>query len=348
MLDVHMNLLMRKGAAYAVVVCGLSIGTGVSQTMPTVTLPKPDANGWIGIFRGNNQSDFGVYTADDAPSKTAQPFGSPFFVQSGDTLRTSGNPGGQLIFKQNFSHYIAEVQLRWPSGIFNTGMLTKIQWNDPGQGGGLPTSIECQGDPHQGMGQVWALGPGNARPWITFHGKSDSRGAQVDSTQPEMDFGGSGGQNCIVGYPGWKQPQPASVNAGGWVTMQVESHGKDITRHFIDGVKVMEYRNPRIAQTNNANSVVKFMTEGMLCVQSEGGQVWYRQWRIKLLPEDPLYASLYSTVNLQTLRPMRNTPERYTLGFNGATLTILREGRPVSTLMGRRLNLSAPNARLKP
>lgn len=341
MFNVHSKSRMREGAARTVLVLGLSIGTGMAQTMPTVNLPKPDADGWISIFHGNNQSDFGVYTANDAPSKTAQPFGSPFFVQSGDTLRTSGNPGGQLIFKQNFSHYIAEVQLHWPGAIFNTGMLTKIQWNDPGQGGGLPTSIECQGDPNQGMGQIWALGPGNARPWITFHGKTDSHGAQVDSTKPEMDFGGSGGQNCIVGFPGWQQPHPAALDNGGWVTMRVESHGKDTTRHFVDGVKVMEYRNPRIAQSNNANSVVKYLTQGMLCIQSEGGPIWYRHWRIKLLPEDPLYASLYSTVNLKTLRPMRNAPERYTLGFNGATLSILSEGRPVSTLIGKQFGFPA-------
>ncbi len=306
-----------------------------AQTIPTVNLPKPDADGWIRIFRGNNQSDFAVYTSGGAPGKEAVAFGAPFYVQSGDTLRTTGSPNGQLIFKQNFSHYIAEVQLRWPKGIYNTGMLTKVQWNDNGQGGGLPTSVECQGDPNQGIGQVWCLGPESARPWITFHGKTVSNGAQVDSTKPEIDFGGTGA-NCIVGIPGWQQPHPSAVDNGGWVTIRVESHGKDTTRHFVDDIKVMQYRNPRIAKQNNANDIVKYLSEGMLCVQSEGGEVWYRNWRIKLLPDDPLYASLYSSTFLfQSARPVLKAPESVQMRFNGGALTIFSEGIPVSDMRGR-------------
>lgn len=318
----------------------LAASSGVlAQTTPTVKLPKPDSAGWIRIWRGDNQSDFSIYTGNGKPAEEAAKaaFGGPFYVQGGDTLRTSGSPSGQLIFKQNFSHYVMEVQLRWPGALCNTGSMEKIQWNDIGQGGGLPTCIECQGDPNQGMGQVWCLGPGAARPWISFRGKTDSHGAQVDSSKPEMHFGGSGGQNCIVGFPGWQQPRPAAVNEKGWVTIRVEAHGKDTTRHYIDGVKVMEYRNPRIAKTNNADDVVKYLTEGMVSIQSEGGEVWYRGWRLKLLPQDPLYASLYNPTVLGAPRPVRRGPEITKMGFNGATLTILSEGRPVSTLTGRGL-----------
>jgi len=336
-----------KAVSCAVLLFGLSFAVGLEQATPTVTLPKPDSDGWIQIFRGNNQSDFGVYTDSDVPSKSSQPFCAPFYIQSGDTLRTSGNPYAQLIFKQNFSHYIAEVQLRWPGALCNTGMLTKIQWNDPGQSSALPTSIECQGDPNQGIGQVWALGPGNARPWITFRGKSDQNGAKVDSTKSEMDFGGSGGQNCIVGFPGWAQPRPAALDNKGWVTMRVESHGKDTARHFVDGVKVMEYHSPRIAQSNDANSLVKYLTEGMLSVQSEGGEVWYRNWRIKLLPEDPLYASLYSSVNVHTIQPVQHKSETTTFGFNGTILSILSQGHNLSDVLGKELHVAQPKILLK-
>jgi hypothetical protein len=323
----------------------LAAAAGVlAQTTPTVKLPRPDSAGWIRIWRGDNQSDFSLYTGSGTPaSEASKPaFGGPFYAQGKDTLRTTGSPNGQLIFKQNFSHYVMEVQLRWPGALCNTGSMEKIQWNDVGQGGGLPTCIESQGDPNQGMGQVWCLGPSAARPWITFHGKTDTHGAQVDTTKPEMDFGGSGGQNCIVGIPGWQQPRPAAINDKGWVTMRVEAHGKDTTRHFIDGVKVMEYHNPRIAHAANANDVVKYLTAGMVSVQSEGGEVWYRGWRIKLLPQDPLYPSLYSPTWLEAPRPVRRGAESTRLGFNGATLTILSEGRPISDLTGRRSDRDLP------
>lgn len=335
-----------------VLVIGVATESARAQTIPTVTLPKPDSAGWIQIYRGSNKSDFSVYTGNGSPAQEASkdPFGGTFSTMSGDTIVTTGQPNGQLIFKQVFSNYIMEVQLRWPGSVYNTGSMEKIQWNDQGQGGGLPTCIECQGDPNQGIGQVWCLGANGARPWITFHGKADaSHGAQVDSTQPVMSFGGAGGLNCIVGFPGWQKPYPATVAAHGWVTMRTEVHGKDTTRHFVDGQKVMEYWNPRIAHTNDANNVIKTLTEGMISVQSEGGPVWYRGWRIKLLPEDPLYKSLYpSTALFNGSRPVRRAPEAYRLGFNGSTLTILSEGREVSDLTGRKIENLVPHGLLKP
>ena len=337
--------------AFAFVMLGVAAGSAQAQTVPTVNLPMPDSAGWIKIFRGDNQADFSTYLASGTPAAEAsnKPFGGPFYIQGGDTIRTAGNPQGQLIFKQNFSHYIMEVQLRWPGTHHNTGTMEKLQWNDVGQSNGLPTTIECQGDPDQGIGQVWCLGPSSARPWITFKGKSDSHGAIVDSTQSVMSFGGSGGQNCIVGFPGWQKPMPTAVDAHGWVTIRTEVHGKDTTRHFVDGQKVMEYWNPRIAKSSDANAVVKYLTEGMVTVQSEGGEVWYRGWRIKLLPEDPLYKSLYPTTSLlPASRPVRKSPETYRLGFNGSTLTILSAGRAVSDLMGRQFENVVPILSAKP
>jgi hypothetical protein len=121
--------------------------------------------------------------------------------------------------------------------------------------------------------------------------------------------------------------------------MRTEVHGKDTTRHFVDGQKVMEYWNPRIAKSNDANALVKSLVEGMVTVQSEGGEVWYRGWRIKLLPEDPLYKDLYDPVTLAASRPVRKGPEAYRMGFNGATLAILSEGRSSLDVLGRQAGI---------
>lgn len=339
-----------RKATLAAVLLSQGMGMARAQTTATVNLPKPDAQGWIKIFRGDNLSDFSLYAGNGSPAQEVSKaaFGTIFLVQAGDTLRTTGSPNAQLIFKQNFSHYIMEVDLRWPNGLGNTGVMTKVQWNDAGQGGALPRGIECQGDPGQGIGQIWALGSIDGQAggtWISVHAKMANHpfgggqtAAQADSTQPEIDFGGVGApsNNLIIGFPGWQKPHPAALDSKGWITIRVESHGKDTSRHFVDGVKVMEYRNPRIAPKNNANQVVKYLTEGMLSVQSEGTPIWYRNWRIKLLPEDPLYPSLYAT-RLETPNVVRKAPGRYRLGFDGTALSILTQGGPASTLTGRSL-----------
>lgn len=340
------------GFVRALLLCG-GLSGAVSAQSPVI-LPKPDKDGWIRIFRGDNTADFSVYTGNGVPSRTSQPFGSPFFVQGGDTIRTSGSPNAQLIFRQNFSHYRMQVQLRWPGNLGNTGVMTKLQWGDTGQGGGLPRAVECQGDPGQGMGQIWALGSINGQSggtWITVrarmvtHPFGGGQAARADSASPEMDYGGVGSpsNNLIIGFPGWQQPRPAALNNGGWVSFEVESHGHDTTRHFIDGQKVMEYRNPRIAPRNNANSIVKRLTEGMLSVQSEGTQVWYRGWRIKLLPEDPLYSSLYGppvTLAPRSRPESRSQPLR--LGFRNGVLSVLSGGIPAADIAGRRFEAVAP------
>jgi hypothetical protein len=333
---------------------GVLACAGFAQTTPSVTLPKPDAEGWIKLYRGDNTSDFSIYTGNGVPSQNPRSFGDPFYAQGGDTIRTDGAPNAQLIFRQNFSHYVMQVQLRWPENLGNTGVMTKIQWNDPGQGDGLPRAVECQGDPGQGIGQIWALGnmQGQAEgTWITVRARMIShpfgggQAAQADSTAPEIDWGGGGAhsRNLIVGFPGWRQPRPAALENKGWVTIEVESHGHDTTRHFVDGQKVMEYRNPRIAAQTNANNIVKRLTAGMLSVQSEGTQVWYRNWRIKLLPQDPLYESLYGPPVTLAPRPSsRSWTGALRLGFQDGVLTVLTEGRPAFTLEGRRLDAGLP------
>ena len=104
----------------------------------------------------------------------------------------------------------------------------------------------------------------------------------------------------------------------------------------------MEYRNPRIGPRNNAATLVKRLTSGMLSVQSEGSQVWYRNWRIKLLPGDSLYESLYGPpVRITSPSPaIRASGTR--LGFHDGVLSVLSEGRPASTLTGRRTEFLLP------
>jgi hypothetical protein len=104
----------------------------------------------------------------------------------------------------------------------------------------------------------------------------------------------------------------------------------------------MEYWNPRVATTTNPNAVSKYLEAGMVSIQSEGTTVWYRGWRIKLLPADPLYATLYTTSVLPTPQPVRKVPERRRLGFDGTTLTILSGGLPPSDLTGRRVKIASP------
>jgi hypothetical protein len=216
--------------------------------------------------------------------------------------------------------------------------------------------VECQGDPNQGMGQIWSLGSirengsmVNGGTWITVRAKSivhpfnsANTARQFDPSSPEIDYGGGGdpSNNLIVGGLGWQQPRPAALNNGGWITIEVESRGHDTTKHFVDNQLVMQYRNPRIAPRNNASQVQKLLTSGLFAWQSEGSRVWFRNIRIKLFPQDPLYDYLYATSTRDaSFAPARRAKA---LGLRGNVLAVFTEAHGISNLTGRRVDRLLP------
>lgn len=274
-----------------------------SQTVqPVIPIPAPNANGWIKLNRGNNASDFYTYYTGDIPAKSRKTFPDATFKYSGDTITASGSPTGHIIFKQPFSHYKIRYQIRWPGGLGNCGMLLHIQENDSAMWGQFPRSIESQGDPGQGMGQIWAIG----RVWVTVRAKA---GPQYDPASPEIDYGGANdGARMITGIHGYGQPRPAQLATHDWVIFEADVHGSDSISHSVMGEVQIKYRNPRVAPRNNANQVEKLLKDGLLGWQSEGASVQYRFIEIKLYPEDPLYKTLYTTgLNQVTIRQKSST-----------------------------------------
>jgi hypothetical protein len=351
-------------------------GGAQAQLAPGVNLPAPDSAGWIKIFRGvQDTGNFYRFmgTTRVVPAQNKQHFlgtnpaspSAPFTVVGGDTIRSAGSPAGHLIFKQTLSHYRVSYQLRWPGATGNTGMLLKVQENDTAQSQGFPRSVECQGDPNQGIGQIWALGSiregtamQNGGTWVTFRGRSITHpfggtARQFDTASPEIHYGGGGdpSNNLIVGLQGWRQPRPAALNCGtgstcqgnntGWVTVEADVHGHDTTKHFVEGELVMQYHSPRIAPRNDQAAVMKYLTSGQIAWQSEGSNVYFRNLKIKLYPEDPLYATLYPT-NVQAGIPAKAGKRMGSrLIFDrGFPIMIERNGER-HTLTGRRQPYSA-------
>ncbi len=342
----------------------LLAASAAAQLAPGVNLPQPDSAGWIKIFRGiQDTGNFYRYTGSGrvVPAQNRQSWpGDPFTIPGGDTIRADGNPVGLLIFKQPLSHYRVRFQMKWPGSIGNGGLLMKVQENDTAQSQGFPRSVECQGDPTQGIGQIWALGSirqGNSMvnggTWVTLRaskmrhpagwcGASDSA-ARYDSTKPEISWGGGGDPcgNLLVGAPGWQQPRPAALHTGSawrnntdWVTVEVETHGKDTTIHYVEGQIVMKYHSPRIAPRAKPDSVIKYLESGLMGWQSEGSNIYYRDLRIQLFPEDPLYPLFYSTP-VRGEASARRAPPRAQVRFeNGFPVAVTRAGE-VRTLHGR-------------
>lgn len=252
-----------------------------------VNLPKPDADGWIKLFRGDNPQDWFTMYGGGATKN----YPDDVFKAKGDTLQVAGNPAGHVLFKQVFSHYRVSYQLHFPNNKFgNCGMLLHVQEKDPLLFNLFPRSVECQGDPNQGIGQLWCI----SNVWVDVKAKMDGNKPRYDSTAAVMTWGAAnGGDRVITGKDGWGGPKLTNELNQAWTTVEAEVNGSDSIKHFVNGIKVIRYDNIRVGPANDSKKVEKLLKDGLIAWQSEGVPVWYRNIKIKLLPKDPLYAKLY-------------------------------------------------------
>ncbi|MEO7778398.1 MAG: DUF1080 domain-containing protein [Fibrobacteria bacterium] len=303
-----------------------SLAAAAQSQTSTVQLPKPDADGWIKLWRGDNPGDFFTYYS---PTNSNNAFPDNTFKFNKDTIVVSGSPTGHILFKQAFSHYRIRYEQMEPTNIGNCGMILHAQMGDPVLYGSFPRSIECQGDPKQGIGQVWCI----SNVWVSVHAKTGSGAPRYDPTAPLITYGAKDdGSRQILGV---KEPA-AALNE--WVLIEAEVHGSDSLAHFVRGETMIKYSNPHVAPANNPNQVEKTLKSGIIGWQSEGVPVRYRNIYIKLFKEDPLYASLYGTTALTDYRILPKPANKPVMRMEGGVLSVLRGSRSL-TLTGRALPL---------
>lgn len=332
---------MRRSVALA----ALALAAAGSAVAQTVRLPQPDKDGWIRLFRGDNGADF--YIANNsgtAPAKAKLTFPNGTYTRSGDTLRVTGSPGGQIYFNQSFSHYHVRYQMRFPGNTGNCGMLLHVQENDTPTNG-FPRSVESQGDPNQGMGQLWPIGD----VWVTIRARNIGGRLTYDPAATRDTVYGAKDWNSrvITGKDGWAKPAYATMAAGtGWATQEARVYGNDSLIHIVNDTVRIKYREPRVSSGGTPNNVTKRLSSGLLGWQAEGTNVWYRNIEIRLLPGDPLYTPVYAEFNARNT--IRKPVERKVLiledgvlGLRSASGTAA-DGRMVD-LRGRALPALLPS-----
>jgi hypothetical protein len=301
----------------------ISLAAAAGAQTSTVQLPKPDSAGWIKLWRGDNASDFYTYYS---PTNTNKTFPDNTFKFSKDTIVVSGSPTGHIVFKQAFSHYRVRFEMMEPNTLGNCGMLVHVQMGDPALFNQFPRSIECQGDPTQGMGQIWCI----SNVWVNVHATTNGT-PKYTPTAPEITYGGKDDNSRQI--LGIKKPE---MKVGEWVMMEAEVHGSDSLEHLVRGETIIKYSNPIVATGGNPTPVQKTLKSGLLAWQSEGVAVRYRNIQIKLFKEDPLYASLYGSTGIADYRILPKAAGKPALRMEAGVLSVLRGSRSL-TLTGRAL-----------
>jgi hypothetical protein len=292
----------------------------------SVDLPKPDADGWIKLFRGSNTSDFFTYYGSGNPNN---PFPDKTFTAKDDTIVVAGSPTGHIMFKQAFSHYRIRYEQMMPTKLGNAGMLVHVQMNDPALWGTFPRSIECQGDPGQGMGQIWCI----SNVWVTVRATANGT-PRYNPSSPLITYGAKNdGSRQILGI---KEP---TLKLNEWVMIEAEVHGSDSLAHIVRGETMIKYSNPRVAPADKPDQVEKTLKSGLLAWQSEGVPVRYRNIQIKLFKEDPLYASLYPTTAAGDYRILPKAAAKPSLRIGQGAIRVSRGDGSEVGFSGRALRI---------
>ena len=252
--------------------------------------PNHKDSGWVRLFNGKDLA--GLYPYIEGSAKGQNPGNIVtvhdsmiHFYQGRKRANKDAGTGGVLSTELEFGYYRARVEYR--AGDFaNDGWLTGDPWNSGmffHANAGVPPfpqAIECQLRVHLNAGgkpcsvaagdctQSWA---GDF--WILT-------GAQIINKDGIATLLGG----CCQPAYGNHKPDPEQ---DGWNTMEVEVFGDSLFRTILNGHEVN--RGTKATGTN-ANGQRVPLKKGRLQLELEGSEFLFRNWEIKLMKKDSLYA----------------------------------------------------------
>ncbi|MCA9001318.1 MAG: DUF1080 domain-containing protein [Planctomycetes bacterium] len=239
---------------------------------------KPSEPEWIPLFNGTSLDG---WTAKIVGHELGDNFDNTFRVEDGllkvryDDYGSFEGRFGHLFFGAPFSHYRLRVEYRFvgeqcPGGpgwaYRNSGIMVHGQSAESmGLDQEFPASIEVQ-----------TLGGDGT------HERSTGN-LCTPGTHVEMN-GELWRQHCT-------NSTSKTVHGDEWVLLEVEVHGNEVVRHFVDGELVLEYTHPQLdpndgdAQRLIAAGQGLPLSSGTISLQSESHPVDFR--RVEILPLQP-------------------------------------------------------------
>lgn len=239
---------------------------------------KSAKENWIQLFNGKDLNDWQIKFKGH---KLGDNFNNTFRVEDGllrvryDNWEEFNGEFGHIFYKGVFSHYRLRVEYRFvgeqvkkgPGWAFrNNGLMIhgqSAESMDLDQD--FPVSIEVQ-----------LLG-GSGK------GERSTMNLCTPGTNVEMN-GKLIEQHCI-------NSKSKTYNGDQWVSVEVEVHGGEIIRHFIDGVEVMHYEKPQLDPRDASYDKLlppdgnKIISKGTISLQAESAPTDFRKIELLVLDE---------------------------------------------------------------
>lgn len=206
-------------------------------------------------------------------------------VDGRPAIRISGEVFGELRTRESFTNYRLRLQFKWgqkkwpprdqPATPRDSGLLYHVHTAPGAEGRTFARSIELQiqeGD----VGDLYSIGS-------QINVRSTYR---KDSAPALFDYDPKGEWRAFSQLPGLdgrciKQPDNEKPT-GQWNTVEIVCVGEDAI-HIVNGKVVMRLHGPRAINRD----VPTPLTSGPIILQSEGAEIFYRDFEVMPLQEIP-------------------------------------------------------------
>jgi hypothetical protein len=269
-------MMMRKMSryfVYLVISCLLLTLTSCNES----SCAQKKTDGWIDLFNGKNLDGWIIKIAGH---ELGENYKDTFRVEDGilkvsyDQYDKFDEDFGHLFYKTPFSHYILRLEYRFlgeqtPGGpdwaLRNSGVMFHSQSPETiRKDQDFPVCIEAQtlggdGTHERTTGNLCTPGTN-----VVMNGKLIT-------------------EHCI-------NSNSATYHGDQWVTLELEVHGNELIKHFVNGKMVLEYTKPQLDERDaDARKLIKdgnlMLDEGYIALQAESHPVEYRNVQIKVLPQ---------------------------------------------------------------
>ncbi|MCF7733662.1 MAG: DUF1080 domain-containing protein [Akkermansiaceae bacterium] len=230
---------------------------------------------WETLFNGK---DLAGWTPKIRGCEAGDNFQNTFRVKDGilkvdySDYKVWDNRFGHLFYAKKYSHYRLRVEYRFVGeqltggpgwALRNSGIMIHSespQMMELGQE--FPASLEVQLLGGTGQGERTTANLCTPGTHVEYAGKLDTR-------------------HCITA-------KSKTFNGEQWVTVEVEVHGHDLIKHFVNGEEVITYGKPVLGGDAHADTLAKVagtkrISEGYICLQSESHPVEFRKVEIQVL-----------------------------------------------------------------
>lgn len=259
-------------AILAIALCTGGVREAVSQT-PS---PAAEASEWIPLYKGNFD-DFRIYFRGQGYIE--DPAAQDVFVAEPGQIHVRKGTNGLLVTKKEYSHYHARVQYRWgqPDGSMNAGIMPHTDVHSTVVKDNRPRSIEVN-MLHKAPGSIWLaskLGPFG----YTYVEAGTKNYLPQEAGGVRFDVNPFGARTVFGRY---KNDELPTKPPGEWNTMEVIVRGSESLAVIVNGQEVVRLFDIRLPAAD-APKPGEPLTQGGIGLQSEGQEIFYRNFEIKLL-----------------------------------------------------------------